>query len=93
MRRDDERPHTFTGEYRQAAEAIEPPSNVRGAMTVGHWLLVFGFGCLAVVNLFPVMGWGLPDSPGHYLDLTSAVLGTVLLIADIVLGVYWRRPR
>jgi branched-subunit amino acid transport protein len=49
-------------------------------MTVGRWLLVFGFGCLAVVvlthiaeklNLFPVMGWGLPDSPGHYLDLVS----------------------
>ena len=56
-------------------------------MTVGHWLLVFGFGCLVVVvlthiaeelNLFPVMGWGLPDSPGHYLDLISAVLGTML---------------
>jgi hypothetical protein len=74
----------------------------RGAMTVGRWLLVFGFGCLAVVvlthiaeklNLFPVMGWGLPDSPGHYLDLISAVLGTVLLVAGIIAGVYWRRPR
>jgi hypothetical protein len=72
------------------------------AMTVGRWLLVFGFGCLAVVvlthiaeklSLFPAMGWGLPDSPGHYLDLTSAVLGTVLLIAGIVVGVYWRRPK
>jgi hypothetical protein len=20
------------------------------------------------LDLFPVMGWGLPDSPGHYLD-------------------------
>ena len=47
------------------------------AMTAERWLLAFGFGCLAVVvlthiaeklNLFPVMGWGLPDSPGHYLD-------------------------
>jgi hypothetical protein len=73
-----------------------------GPMTVGRWLLVFGFGCLAVVvlthiaeklNLFPVMGWGLPDSPGHYLELISAVLGTALLIAGIIVGVYWRRPR
>jgi hypothetical protein len=27
------------------------------------------------------MGWGLPDSPGHYLDLTSAISGAVLLLA------------
>jgi hypothetical protein len=48
-------------------------------MTVGRWLVAFGVGCLAIVvlthiaeklNLFPVMGWGLPDSPGHYLDLS-----------------------
>jgi hypothetical protein len=25
--------------------------------------------------LLPSMGWGLADSPGHYLDLGSAVLG------------------
>jgi hypothetical protein len=71
-------------------------------MTVRRWLLVFGFGCLAVVvlthiaeelNLFPVMGWGLHDSPGHSLDLISVVLGTALLIAGIIVGVYWRRPR
>jgi len=71
-------------------------------MTLGRWLLAFGFGCLAVVvlthiaeelNLFPAMGWGLPDSPGHYLDLVSAVVGTALLIAGIIVGVYWRRPK
>jgi hypothetical protein len=71
-------------------------------MTIGRWLLVFGFGCLVVVvlthiaeefKLFPVMGWGLPDSPGHYLDLISAVLGIVLLIAGIIVGVHWRRPK
>jgi len=63
-------------------------------MTVGRWLLVFGFGCLAVVflthiaeklNLFPVMGWGLPDSPGHYLDLTSAVVGCTLFLVGAFL--------
>jgi hypothetical protein len=30
-------------------------------------------------KLFPIMGWGLPTSPGHYLDLISAVLGCTLL--------------
>lgn len=63
-------------------------------MTVGRWLLLFGFVCLVIVvlthvaemlNVFPGMGWGLPNSPGHYLDLVSAVLGTMLLIAGIVI--------
>ena len=27
------------------------------------------------LRLFPVMGWGLEGSPGHYLDLVSAVCG------------------
>lgn len=30
-------------------------------------------------RLFPAMGWGRPDSPGHYLDLVSAVAGLALL--------------
>lgn len=29
-------------------------------------------------RLFPAMGWGLPDSVGHYLDLVSAAAGLVL---------------
>jgi hypothetical protein len=33
------------------------------------------------LHLSPGMGWGLPDSPGHYLDFISAVLGCALLIA------------
>jgi hypothetical protein len=32
------------------------------------------------LHLFPGMGWGQPDSIGHYLDLISAILGCVLLI-------------
>ena len=71
-------------------------------MTVGRWLLLLGLACLAVVvlshvaeklHVFPGMGWGLPDSPGHYLDLISAVLGTAFLIAGIIVGLNWRRPR
>jgi len=51
-------------------------------------LQLIGASCLLVVllthvaealKLFPGMGWGLPTSPGHYLDLVSAVLGCALL--------------
>jgi hypothetical protein len=31
------------------------------------------------LHLFPAMRWGEPDSIGHYLDLSSAVLGVTLL--------------
>lgn len=30
------------------------------------------------LQLFPWMGWGLENSPGHYLDLCTAVLGLTL---------------
>jgi hypothetical protein len=30
------------------------------------------------LHLFPWMGWGLENSPGHYLDLCGAVLGLTL---------------
>jgi hypothetical protein len=51
---------------------------------VGWYLMVLGAGCLIIVvlthvceafHLFPAMGWGLKDSPGHYLDLCAAILG------------------
>jgi hypothetical protein len=62
-------------------------------MTVGRCLLLLGFICLVIVvfthvaerlHIFPGMGWGLPDSPGHYLDLVSAILGFALLIAGMI---------
>lgn len=46
-----------------------------------------GTGCLIVVvmahvferfRLFPLMGWGLPNSAGHYLDVISAIAGLIL---------------
>ena len=64
-------------------------------MTVGRWLQLFGFVCLAVLvlthvaeklNLFPVMGWGLPDSPGHYLNLTIAALGCALFLVGTIMN-------
>jgi hypothetical protein len=62
-------------------------------MTVGRCLLLLGFVCLIIMvfthvaenlHLVPSMGWGLPDSPGHYLDFVSAVLGCALLIAGMI---------
>ena len=49
---------------------------------------LFGSFCFVVVVLshfaetfqwLPMMGWGFPDSPGHYLDLLSAILGLIVL--------------
>ena len=30
------------------------------------------------LHFFPKMGWGLENSPGHYLDLCSAILGLTM---------------
>jgi hypothetical protein len=57
-------------------------------LTIWRLLQLIGTACLVVVvlthvaetlELFPEMGWGLPTSPGHYLDLVSAILGCTLL--------------
>jgi branched-subunit amino acid transport protein len=72
-------------------------------MTVGRSLLLVGFVCLAIavfthiaemLHVFPGMGWGLPHSPGHYLDFTSAALACALLIAGMIwISVNARRSR
>src|SRR5438046_723304 len=55
--------------------------------TLWHGIQALGSGCLMVVvlthifeavGLFPSMQWGSPNSAGHYLDLSSAILGLVL---------------
>jgi Ca2+/Na+ antiporter len=55
--------------------------------TTGSYLQLLGSGCLIMVvlthvsealQLFPGMHWGLEHSPGHYLDLSSAILGLTL---------------
>ena len=55
--------------------------------TVWSFLQLLGAGCLMVValthvsealHLFPWMHWGLEGSFGHYLHLSSAVLGLTL---------------
>jgi len=61
-------------------------------------LQLLGAGCLLVVvlahisetlDLIPWMGWGLPDSVGHYLDLASAALGLTLF----PVGLLWHSLR
>ena len=39
------------------------------------------------LSVLPQMGWGRPNTPGHYLDLVSAVAGMVLVVAGISLRV------
>ena len=55
--------------------------------SVSSWLQLLGAGCLVVVllahisealHLFAWMRWGVEDSVGHYLALSSAVLGLAL---------------
>jgi Ca2+/Na+ antiporter len=64
--------------------------------TVSASLQVAGAASLVVVvlchvfealNLFPWMGWGLEHSAGHYLDLSSAILGLTLFPVGYMLYV------
>lgn len=57
---------------------------------VGRLLLILGAASLGLaalthlceaIQLFPAMGWGLPSTPGHYLDLDSTAMGLALLAA------------
>jgi hypothetical protein len=42
------------------------------------------------LRLWPWMHWGQPTSPGHYLDLASAVHGVVFVVASCALAVATR---
>ena len=76
---------------RRGCVATGPASRRRHKLL--RFLQLAGCVCLLVVvlthvaealHLLPSMGWGLPNSPGHYLDLFSAVSGVVLLLAAYV---------
>jgi hypothetical protein len=59
-----------------------------------RFLTLAGCACLMIVLLthvaealhaLPGMGWGQPDSLGHYLDLLSAIIGVgFLMLAGIL---------
>jgi predicted Na+-dependent transporter len=63
-------------------------------------LQLIGAACLLVVifthmseafHLFPSMGWGQPNSPGHYVDLVSAIAGVIFLAVGYFSRRYLRR--
>jgi len=65
--------------------------------TLGTTLQLIGAMLLIIVvlthvaesfDLLPHMGWGRPNTPGHYLDLASAIGGVALLVTGFCL---WRR--
>ena len=65
------------------------------ARTTGFLLQPLGAGSLVIVvlchlfealRLFTGMGWGLENSIGHYLDLSSAILALTLFPAGYLLG-------
>ncbi len=64
----------------------------RGRSTIATTLLAFGTAFFIIVAfthifealaLLPAFGWGWPHSTGHYIDLTAAVLGIILVAAGL----------
>lgn len=60
-------------------------------------LQALGLGCFGVMalthvferfSILPELGWGRPQSVGHFIDLVAALLGVALVTAGFVL---WRR--
>jgi hypothetical protein len=67
---------------------VAPTKRRLRRVITGRLLLLLGLGFLIIVvlahvaeafRIFPAMGWGLPNSAGHYLDLVSAILGCALV--------------
>ncbi len=60
---------------------------------VACWMIVLLTHVAERLHVFPSMGWGVPDSPGHYIDLVSAIVGCISLLAAFALWVTARaRP-
>ena len=62
-------------------------------VTIWRFLQLLGAVCLIIVvlshieeafQILPAIGWGLPNSAGHYLDLASAILGCTLLLLGFI---------
>jgi ABC-type transport system involved in multi-copper enzyme maturation permease subunit len=65
-----------------------------------RFLTLFGAACLAIVvlthvaetfGIFPSLGWGKPNSAGHYLDFASAILGCTLFPIGLIVSFIARR--
>ena len=68
--------------------------------TAYSFLQLVGSGCLVLMvlshvcealHLLPMLGWGLKDSLGHYIDLWSALLGLTLFSAGYLLQAFNNR--
>ena len=68
--------------------------------TTWSFVQLLGACCLMIVvfthvaeafSLFPRMGWGLPNSAGHYVDLVSAIAGLILFPMGILARCFGRR--
>src|SRR5690348_12472030 len=57
------------------------------------WLIVVLAHVAERMHVISRMGWGLLNSPGHYLDLISAVVGTLLVLAAFVAFLFSHRNR
>jgi hypothetical protein len=71
-------------------------------MTIARLLLSGGLACLVMVvlthvaesfHIFPGMGWGLPNSAGHYIDLVSAILAGIMLPLGLMAIAVKRREK
>ncbi len=56
-------------------------------------LIVVATHVAEALAVLPAMGWGEENSAGHYLDLTSALLGIVLVPLGYIIRIRTRRPR
>jgi hypothetical protein len=63
------------------------PSVLQLVGATGLVVVVLTHICEAI-HLLPAMHWGEPHSVGHYLDLSSALLGVTLLPAGFLMRVY-----
>jgi hypothetical protein len=68
--------------------------------TAWCFVQLLGAFCLMIVvfahvaeafSLFPRMGWGLHNSPGHYVDFISAIAGLILFPIGLLTRSFARR--
>jgi hypothetical protein len=77
----------------------DSPESWKHRVTIWRFFQLLGAVCLVIIvlthiaevfQIFPTMGWGRPNSAGHYLDLVSAILGSTLLLLGFIGSAYTR---
>lgn len=64
------------------------PSSLLQLLGAGGLVVVILTHFCEGLHLFPVMGWGLKQSAGHYLDLCSAALALILFPVGYLLHAF-----